>query len=170
WSDIELKNKNCSLEICGYYEDIQYYNHLRNTIKKLGLKNVFFSKKVSGLEKKEKYLENDVFILPSKSENFGLVIAEAMSYGLPVITSNKTPWEVIKKNNYGWVTNLNKDEISSAIYSANNLSPNNLKNMGHSGREYIKDNFSWDILSKNYITFYDWVRNGGSNPFFIDIF
>ena len=169
WADIELKNRNCSLEICGYYEDVQYYNHLKDAIKKLGLKNIFFSNKVSGLEKEKKYLENDVFILPSKSENFGLVIAEAMSYGLPVITSNQTPWSIIKKNNYGWVTSLNKKEISSAISSAINLTPESLKKMGGAGRVHIKDNFSWDVLSKSYIAFYEWLRNGGSNPLFIDI-
>tara|TARA_B110001454_G_scaffold209084_1_gene222215 strand:+ start:5348 stop:6505 length:1158 start_codon:yes stop_codon:yes gene_type:complete len=169
WADIELKNRNCSLEICGYYEDVQYYNHLKNTIKKLGLKNIFFSSKVSGIEKEKKYLENDIFIMPSKSENFGLVIAEAMSYGLPVITSNQTPWSVVKTNNYGWVTSLNKKEISSAIFSAINSNPENLKKMGGAGRVHIKDNFSWDLLSKSYITFYEWLRNGGSNPSFMDI-
>jgi glycosyltransferase involved in cell wall biosynthesis len=169
WADIELKNRNCSLEICGYYEDVQYYNHLKNTIKKLGLKNIFFSSKVSGIEKEKKYLENDIFIMLSKSENFGLVIAEAMSYGLPVIISNQTPWSVVKTNNYGWVTSLNKKEISSAIFSAINSNPENLKKMGGAGRVHIKDNFSWDLLSKSYITFYEWLRNGGSNPSFMDI-
>ena len=169
WADIELKNRNCSLEICGYYEDVQYYNHLKNTIKKLGLKNIFFSSKVSGIEKEKKYLENDIFIMLSKSENFGLVIAEAMSYGLPVIISNQTPWSVVKTNNYGWVTSLNKKEISSAIFSAINSNPENLKKMGGAGRVHIKDNFSWDLLSKSYITFDEWLRNGGSNPSFMDI-
>ena len=36
--------------------------------------------------------ENEVFILPSKSENFGHAIYEALSAGRPVITSDKTPW------------------------------------------------------------------------------
>jgi len=168
WSQIELKNKSCSLEICGYYEDINYYNHLKNMIKKLDLKKVVFSKKVSGREKKDKYLENDIFILPSKSENFGMVIAEAMSYGLPIITSNKTPWEIIKKNNYGWVVNLNHNKLYSAISSANNLDQNNLKEMGNRGRQYIKNHFSWIVLEKYYLTFYDWIINDGPIPDFVD--
>lgn len=34
-----------------------------------------------------------IFILPSKSENFGHVFYEALSAGRPVITSNFTPWQ-----------------------------------------------------------------------------
>ena len=170
WSRIELENKNCTLEICGYYEDISYYKFLQDLIKKFGLKNISFTDKVSGLKKKEKYLSNDVFIIPSKSENFGLVIAEAMSYGLPVIVSEETPWHVVKKNNYGWVVSLNQDDIYSAISAANSLNKNDLKNMGQLGRIYIKDYFSWNVLSKDYLAFYDWVRNGGSTPSFMDIF
>jgi len=169
WSDIELNNQNCSLEICGYYNDIRYYNHLIKMVKKLDLKNVFFSKAVSGREKRDKYLENDIFILPSKSENFGIVIAEAMSYGLPIITTNNTPWEIIKKNNYGWIINLNNDEIYSAILSAINLDINNLKKMGSNGRDYIKNYFSWELLGKDYHILYNWLLNDSDVPHFVDI-
>ncbi len=54
-------------------------------------------------------------------------------------------------------------------FSAINLTPESLKKMGGDGRVHIKDNFSWDVLSKSYIAFYEWLRNGGSNPLFIDI-
>ena len=56
------------------------------------------------------------------------------------------------------------------IKAANSLNKNDLKNMGQLGRTYIKDYFSWDVLGKDYLAFYDWVRNGGSTPSFMDIF
>lgn len=170
WYKIEAQHKNCTLEICGYYEDIEYYNSLKELIKKLGLQNIYFSDKVSGDEKQKKYIENDVFIIPSKSENFALVIAEAMSYGLPVIVSEETPWHIVKKNNYGWVISLNEDDIYLAISEANTCDKTDLKDMGNFGRKYIEEHFSWNVLSKDYLTFYDWVRNGGTPPHFMDIF
>ena len=102
---VEENELNCSLEICGYYNDQEYFNHLLNLVKKNGLKNFHFGDKVYGESKSKKYLDNDIFILPSKSENFALVIAEAMSHDMPVITSKNTPWSVVKEKNFGWFVN-----------------------------------------------------------------
>ena len=135
----------------------------------MGLKTIFFTDKVSGSKKEEKYLDNDVFIIPSQSENFGLVIAEAMSYGLPVIVSEETPWHIVKKNNYGWVVSLNKDDIYLAISEANTCDKTDLRNMGNLGRKYIEEHYSWGVLSKDYLAFYDWLKNGGTPPDFMDI-
>lgn len=167
WAKID--NKNISLDICGYSEDLNYYKYLKNITNKLNIKNITFSGSVSGESKKQKFIENDIFILPSKSENFGIVIAEAMSYGLPVITTNNTPWEIIKKNNYGWIINLNNDEIYSAILSATNLDTDNLKKMGSNGRDYIKNYFSWESLEKDYHILYNWLFNDSDVPHFVDI-
>lgn len=170
WSRIEAENQNCSLEICGYYDDVNYFNSLKNLIEKLNLKTISFSDSVYGEQKSKKYFSNDVFILPSKSENFALVIAEAMSHEMPVITSENTPWDIVKKNNYGWVISLNEDSIYSAVSTANSLPERKLLDMGVRGKKYIKDNLSWDVLSNDYLTFYDWVQNGGEIPSFVDIF
>ena len=93
-----------------------------------------------------------------------------MSHELPVITSDKTPWEIVKKNNYGWVISLNQDSIYSAISTANRLPKDQLKNMGIMGKKYIKENLDWNVLSNDYLTFYNWVQNGGEIPSFVDIF
>jgi len=170
WSRIESENQKCTLEICGYYDDPNYFHSLKSLIQKLGLKTIFFSDSVYGENKTKKYLSNDIFILPSKSENFALVVAEAMSHELPVITSDKTPWEIVKKNNYGWVISLNQDSIYSAISTANRLPKDQLKNMGIMGKKYIKENLDWNVLSNDYLTFYNWVQNGGEMPSFVDIF
>jgi glycosyltransferase involved in cell wall biosynthesis len=93
-----------------------------------------------------------------------------MSHELPVITSDNTPWDIVKKNNYGWVISLNEDSIYSAVSTANSLPDHKLIDMGVRGKKYIKDNLSWDVLSNDYLTFYDWVQNGGEIPSFVDIF
>ena len=46
--------------------------------------------------------QHDFYIQPSRSENFGHSIFEALMAGLPVITSHKTPWNGLEKKKAGW--------------------------------------------------------------------
>jgi glycosyltransferase involved in cell wall biosynthesis len=54
--------------------------------------------------------QNHVFIMPSKSENFGHALVEALSCGKPIITSHGTPWNNLLDGSAG--INCNEDELS----------------------------------------------------------
>ena len=154
----EIDDKKAILDVCGYCEDENYYKSLKNLVKKLGISNIIFSDKVFGESKKNKFLENDIFILPSKTENFGLVVAEALSYGLPVITSENTPWKIIEEKKCGWIVSLNKENIISTIDIAKNLSSESLKRIGNNGRLFVQDKYSWKKLNAKYVEYYNWVN------------
>lgn len=57
--------------------------------KKRANKNISFLGYISNLDLSDIYLKHDIFILPSISEPWGLVIDEALWFGLPVIVSSK---------------------------------------------------------------------------------
>jgi glycosyltransferase involved in cell wall biosynthesis len=60
--------------------------------------------------------KNHVFILPSKSENYGHSIIEALSVGRPVITSNATPWNNLQDTKAGINADVkNINELAGAI-------------------------------------------------------
>lgn len=60
--------------------------------------------------------KGDVFILPSKSENFGHALFEALSAGKPVITSQSTPWNGLKEARAGWnVKQADAESLAAAI-------------------------------------------------------
>ncbi|TAK53555.1 MAG: glycosyltransferase [Gammaproteobacteria bacterium] len=44
----------------------------------------------------------DLFLLPTRGENFGHVILEALLAGCLVLTSNRTPWRDLESRNAGW--------------------------------------------------------------------
>ena len=53
--------------------------------------------------------------MPSKSENFGNVVLEAISQNTPVIASKNTPWEILKENNAGYWVDSSVDSIKNAL-------------------------------------------------------
>lgn len=72
---------------------------------KLKLENVHFIKFLEKTKLQKYYLAADLFVLPTREDIWGLVINEAMAYGLPVITTNKciAGLELIENNKNGFI-------------------------------------------------------------------
>lgn len=104
YSASQIQNK-FFLEIVGNSETVEYLNSLKQlAIEKKMSKRILFSGFVSGLAK-EKLLETSaLLILPSFTENFGVVVLEALSFGTPVVASVGTPWRELEEVGAGyWV-------------------------------------------------------------------
>ncbi len=53
----------------------------------------------------------DLFFLPTRGENYGHAIAEALSAGLPVLIANTTPWRDLEQEGIGWVLPLDEPNM-----------------------------------------------------------
>jgi glycosyltransferase involved in cell wall biosynthesis len=49
---------------------------------------------------------HDLFILPTKGENYGHAIFEALAAGVPALISDQTPWQNLEEEGVGWVCSL----------------------------------------------------------------
>lgn len=88
------------------------YGPLESELKdKVIRKNINFLGKIDNKKLPEIYQKNDVLILPSKSEAWGLVVEEALYNGIPVILSNKVgcSTEVIIDNKHGYIYNVEEE-------------------------------------------------------------
>ena len=66
---------------------------LKEQVARLGLEeSVVFADPVYGEEKWRMMAAADIFVLPTRSENFGIVVAEALACGVPVVTTKGAPW------------------------------------------------------------------------------
>ena len=142
--DLLLKqNLECLLFIAG--DNFGAKSELQMLIESYSLSDiVFFTGYLEG-EEKINFLHNaDVFALPSHDENFGIVYAEALAAGTPIIASRHTPWKEVEKYNCGkWVEN--KPELfAKSIIEILNSDP---VKMGKNGRNYVEENYSWDKIA-----------------------
>ena len=94
-------------------------------------------------EEKYKVLSSaSAFILPSYSESFGIGVAEAMYFALPIITTTKTPWVTIRKRNFGWIIKPNIKELKytlNELFSSSENSEKKFMSMILQFLVYIRD-------------------------------
>ena len=127
-----------------------YLKTLKELSIKLNIENiVYFLGGVFGKEKWELYKQADIFILPTLNENFGIVIAEALLSGTPVITCKGAPWQGIVEHRCGWWVNRTVKDIANAINESLSLSEQELEAMGKRGRNYVIKRFSSNIVAEN---------------------
>lgn len=98
-----------------------------------------------------------LFVLPTKFENFGISIAEAMASAIPVITTTGTPWKAIKDKNAGWYISVNEKEVIRALEDAMGLEEAKLRKMGLNGREIIIKDYSWKEQIEKLNNVYLWM-------------
>lgn len=148
--------------------DAKYIHRLENRVESLGLKDsIKILPPVFGEAKIKVYQESALFCLPSFSENFGMVIAEAMSCGTPVITTTNCPWEILNETNTGWCIDLSVDNLECALREALTMSAAKLYNMGQRARKPIYDNFDYRSVARKTLYLYEWLLNGGEKPEFV---
>ena len=108
-----LKNVDAEIlfNIYGPVEDAGYWDGCKALISKLpSCIQVSYHGSVEPKEIEKVFGENDLFFLPTKGENFGHVIQEALASGLPVLISDQTPWGWVVEKGVGWAFSLKGTE------------------------------------------------------------
>ena len=153
----ELRPENWKLRIVGNDEG-GHAAQIRTLVKRYGLaESVTFEDALEGEAKEEAYLQADAFVLPTYSENFGIVVAEAMSYGLPVITTTAAPWKLLSDRQCGWWVKPEPTGIREALVAATALTRHDRLAMGRIARELTREQFAWPGIGEKMIEFYNWL-------------
>lgn len=135
--------------------DKEYISSLKNKTKNLGIeKMVDFCGGVYGEKKWEFYRNADVFVLPTYSENFGIVVAEALASGTPVITTIGTPWSELESEKCGWWTEIGTNATKAALENFLSLSTTKVQDMGLNGRKLVDNNYSTKKIAKEMFLLY----------------
>ena len=144
-----------TLKIAGDGEQ-DYVQSLKEKVKKDGLeKSVSFLGAVYGEEKWQQIREADIVVLPSYSENFGLIVAEALASGTPVLTTTGTPWSSIAQRNCGWWVEPEVSSLREALRKAGLVTGEDMKAMGERARTLVKDLFDVKVQAGNLAQLYE---------------
>ncbi|WP_103028985.1 glycosyltransferase [Salinibacter altiplanensis] len=103
---------------------------------------------VEGDEKWSLYQKSDLFVLPTHSENFGIVVAEALSCGTPVITTKGAPWRDLEEYECGWWVEIGAEPLAAALNEAIHLSGAERAAMGRWGKELVDQKYTWPQVAK----------------------
>ena len=102
------------LKIIGFQEDIDYCNICIKKLKKYNISYELLGS-IPHSNLSYHYKKSDIFCLPTHHENFGHVILEALSYGLPIIISNNTPWRNLELKKIGFDLDIISNNFSKKI-------------------------------------------------------
>ena len=113
---------------------------------------------VDGTGRPAPYAVASLFLLPSHSENFGLVIAEALAAGVPALVTDSTPWQGLAGADAGWCVSW--DAYGPALDRALDEDAGVLAARGRRGREWMARDFSWNRVARILHDFYGQLRHG----------
>jgi glycosyltransferase involved in cell wall biosynthesis len=121
--------------------------------------NINFLKPIYKTSSKKKlFSKYDFFVLPTYSENFGIVILESLARGLPVLTTPKTPWSDIKKFNAGWVVDNNYSNLTFVLKKIFK-SPCKILNIKSKNAIRLSQKYNWNRLVFDYLNIYKKLIN-----------
>jgi len=96
----------------------------------------------------------DLVVQASHSENFGIVIADSLAVGTPVIASRGTPWQSLETAGCGWWVDNGVDSLAGAIQNATSLSPAALAAMGYRGIDLVRKHYGPATIADQMIQAY----------------
>ncbi len=128
---------------------------VRAAVDRLGLADrVALLGPVSAAERWSLFDGAALFVLPSRSENFGIVVAEAMARGLPVVVSPEVQAaEHVTAAGAGRVVPLEADALAAALDELL-AHPATGRALGERGRQYVRDALRWEQVAAQIAAMY----------------
>lgn len=150
-----LRPANWQLVIAGPDEE-GHAAELAARIDALGLgDDVRIAGPAYGEEKEALFRSADLFVLPTYSENFGVAVAEALAYEVPVLTTRGAPWEVLETHRCGWWVEPDETAILDGLRAAIACPDETRREMGARGAAMVAERFEWGGIAMQFFQQYE---------------
>jgi len=143
-----------TVKIAGEGE-ADYIQELKDMANRLDVGDIVeFVGGVYGKEKWRMFAEASLFVLPTHSENFGIVVAEALACGVPVVTTKGTPWAELEEYGCGWWTEIGTEPTIAALRAFMQKSKDELSTMARNGRRLVEEKYSCPVIAQQFLKMY----------------
>jgi glycosyltransferase involved in cell wall biosynthesis len=117
---------------------------------------VIYQGELSPADKATAMEQFQVFIMPSKSENFGHALLEALSAGKPVITTNTTPFKQLQNFNAGFTADIFQlqNDLSIAIEKFAAMNEDQLTEYSHAAAAFGANFVDINLIKQQYQTLF----------------
>lgn len=163
WAALESAFPEWQLIIAGKGE-AAHEAEVKAQAARLGLQRVSFPGPLYGQDKTAAYRSADLFVLPTHSENFGMVVAEALAHGCPAIVSKGAPWSGLEQEGCGWWIDHDVPTLQAALSHAMHLPESERRAMGLRGHAWMERDFGWASIAARMSAGYRWIKQGGECP------
>ncbi len=153
--DILKEINTCKIlfDVYGPVEDEIYWNACQQNTQELP-PNVTFNYKgvLTPQQVGATFSQYHALFLPTKNENYGHIIVEALQHGRPVVLSDQTPWRGLSQQNVGFdIALTNKKEFVAAIMSFCHINQINFDNMALDCIIYIEQKLKVEEIKNCYL-------------------
>ena len=163
WAALQGRFPRWRLMIAGRGE-ASHVAEVKDMVQRLHLQRVSFPGPLYGQAKSRAYFQASLFVLPTHSENFGMVVAEALAHACPAIVSQGAPWPGLESEECGWWCSNEIPALTAALADAMGRSVDELKVMGMRGREWMAREYGWESIGERMSASYQWLLDGGERP------
>jgi len=154
WMKLERDFSDWELSIVGPLD--QSYAKEIERIKRMAADlRISFVGPLYGEDKYRHLASSDLLVMPSRSENFGLTVAESLMMEVPVIATTGTPWSGLVPADAGWWIDLGPSALEDAMRKVMVLPRSEMRKKGQNGRRWIEADFSWPVIAAKWQRVYE---------------
>jgi glycosyltransferase involved in cell wall biosynthesis len=168
WARVAARHPLACLELAGHGE-ARHVAWLESHVAKLRDLRITYLGPASNEQRLLLLQSATVVVLPSFTENYGMVVAEALACGKPVIASTGTPWRALAEHGCGWWVPAERDALAAALDEALSAPAEKLAAMGREGRQFVVAEHSIASAAARMVAVYEWLLARAPRPEWVEV-
>lgn len=154
WFHLEDKFPEWALDLVGPDEG-GHMAELWKLAARLDLQRVTIRPPLHEAERDACMAAAELFVLPTRGENFALTVAESLMMETPVIATHGAPWSGLVSNGCGWWIEHGVNHLVTALEEAMHLSDEQRRILGQRGRAWMIRDYAWASVADKMLGVYE---------------